>query len=174
MKADTAGGVGYSNDVESPFLPASHDVGHQARKKPLTLLPLIALIFFEVSGGPFGTEVSHTGPSAWAWSRRAFAGIGRSCQPIETHCAPGAFEISIICQPSFTWLFTGNMSLLKAVHHPEQQQLQQSWQVSGVHAQAPHPRTSNMCFVIAGCRRSWRAAARARGLPHFPAYLVSP
>lgn len=28
-----------------------------SRKKPLTLLPLIALIFFEVSGGPFGTEV---------------------------------------------------------------------------------------------------------------------
>lgn len=30
---------------------------HACRKKPLTLLPLIALIFFEVSGGPFGTEV---------------------------------------------------------------------------------------------------------------------
>lgn len=30
------------------------------RKKPLTLLPLIALIFFEVSGGPFGTEVRIT------------------------------------------------------------------------------------------------------------------
>lgn len=26
-------------------------------KRPLTLLPLIAIIFFEVSGGPFGTEV---------------------------------------------------------------------------------------------------------------------
>jgi hypothetical protein len=24
--------------------------------KPLTLLPLVVLIFFEVSGGPFGTE----------------------------------------------------------------------------------------------------------------------
>ena len=31
------------------------------RKKPLTLLPLVMLIFFEVSGGPFGTEVSGSG-----------------------------------------------------------------------------------------------------------------
>ncbi|KAF8060548.1 polyamine transporter [Scenedesmus sp. PABB004] len=55
-----------SADVESPFAAAggsgAADSGagsgahHQARKKPLTLLPLIALIFFEVSGGPFGTE----------------------------------------------------------------------------------------------------------------------
>ena len=27
--------------------------------KPLKLLPLVMLIFFEVSGGPFGTEVCH-------------------------------------------------------------------------------------------------------------------
>ncbi len=27
------------------------------RKKPITLLPLVMLIFFSVSGGPFGTEV---------------------------------------------------------------------------------------------------------------------
>jgi hypothetical protein len=26
-------------------------------RKPLKLLPLVMLIFFEVSGGPFGTEV---------------------------------------------------------------------------------------------------------------------
>jgi hypothetical protein len=49
-------------DLESPFRGASPGSsvsgvhgGH--RRKPLTLLPLIALIFFEVSGGPFGTEV---------------------------------------------------------------------------------------------------------------------
>lgn len=29
--------------------------------KALTLLPLVTLIFFEVSGGPFGTEVSEQG-----------------------------------------------------------------------------------------------------------------
>ncbi|WIA35330.1 hypothetical protein OEZ86_003784 [Tetradesmus obliquus] len=47
-----------SNDVETPFLtPTSQEAPQQhSRKKPLTLLPLIALIFFEVSGGPFGTE----------------------------------------------------------------------------------------------------------------------
>uniref|UniRef100_A0A383VUM4 Amino acid permease/ SLC12A domain-containing protein n=1 Tax=Tetradesmus obliquus TaxID=3088 RepID=A0A383VUM4_TETOB len=47
-----------SNDVETPFLtPTSQAAPQQhSRKKPLTLLPLIALIFFEVSGGPFGTE----------------------------------------------------------------------------------------------------------------------
>ena len=32
--------------------------GNAHSKRPLTLLPLIALIFIEVSGGPFGTEVS--------------------------------------------------------------------------------------------------------------------
>lgn len=57
MKADDTGYVAYSDDVESPFLPASTEAAHHARRKPLTLLPLIALIFFEVSGGPFGTEV---------------------------------------------------------------------------------------------------------------------
>jgi hypothetical protein len=58
MKANTADHI--SNDVETPFLAASGQAAPQqhARKKPLTLLPLIALIFFEVSGGPFGTEVS--------------------------------------------------------------------------------------------------------------------
>jgi hypothetical protein len=52
-----------NDDVETPFLASGPSVdssqsqpGH-ARKKPLTLLPLIAIIFFEVSGGPFGTEV---------------------------------------------------------------------------------------------------------------------
>lgn len=27
------------------------------RLKPLTLLPLVALVFYDVSGGPFGIEV---------------------------------------------------------------------------------------------------------------------
>ena len=44
-----------------PFLHnAEAAVAEQARKKlvkPLSLLPLIALIFYDVSGGPFGTEV---------------------------------------------------------------------------------------------------------------------
>lgn len=30
------------------------------RAKPLTLLPLVALIFYDVSGGPFGIEVRYT------------------------------------------------------------------------------------------------------------------
>ena len=41
----------------SPATPAHH----APRKKPLTLWPLVALIFFEVSGGPFGTEVRAAG-----------------------------------------------------------------------------------------------------------------
>jgi len=44
-----------------PFLSgAEAAVESAARKtkiKPLSLLPLIALIFYDVSGGPFGTEV---------------------------------------------------------------------------------------------------------------------
>lgn len=39
-----------------------------SRAKPLSLLPLIALIFYDVSGGPFGIEV------------RAAAGRGHACQ----------------------------------------------------------------------------------------------
>jgi amino acid transporter len=37
---------------------------HAPHKRPLSLLPLVALIFFEVSGGPFGTEdaVAAAGP----------------------------------------------------------------------------------------------------------------
>lgn len=31
--------------------------GGSQRAKPLSLLPLIALIFYDVSGGPFGIEV---------------------------------------------------------------------------------------------------------------------
>ena len=45
-----------------PFLSSAEAaVESAARKtkiKPLSLLPLIALIFYDVSGGPFGTEVS--------------------------------------------------------------------------------------------------------------------
>ncbi len=50
-----------SDDPQIPLLPtaAGGAEGKKVKKaKPLTLLPLIALIFFEVSGGPFGTEVS--------------------------------------------------------------------------------------------------------------------
>ena len=41
-----------TDDVEAPGAHSSQ------KARPLTLLPLIAIIFFEVSGGPFGTEVS--------------------------------------------------------------------------------------------------------------------
>ena len=35
-----------------------HDpVEHVRRFKPLSLLPLVALVFYDVSGGPFGIEV---------------------------------------------------------------------------------------------------------------------
>jgi hypothetical protein len=40
--------------TESAFVK---DIAPGLKKKPLTLLPLVMLIFFEVSGGPFGTEV---------------------------------------------------------------------------------------------------------------------
>ena len=50
--------------MEASSVPFLHNaeaaVAEQARKKlvkPLSLLPLIALIFYDVSGGPFGTEV---------------------------------------------------------------------------------------------------------------------
>lgn len=40
-----------------------HDPIERVRRlKPLTLLPLIALVFYDVSGGPFGIEV---GWPAW-------------------------------------------------------------------------------------------------------------
>ena len=56
-------------DSSVPFLRnAEAAVESAARKKqikPLSLLPLIALIFYDVSGGPFGTEVTqHTGPGS--------------------------------------------------------------------------------------------------------------
>jgi hypothetical protein len=35
------------------------------RAKPVTLLPLIALIFYEVSGGPFGIEVGAGWVDGW-------------------------------------------------------------------------------------------------------------
>ena len=53
-------------DVEIPFLPdvpvmaaiMEHDAVERVRRlKPLSLLPLVALIFYDVSGGPFGIEV---------------------------------------------------------------------------------------------------------------------
>lgn len=48
-------------DSSVPFLSnAEAAVESAARKhqvKPLSLLPLVALIFYDVSGGPFGTEV---------------------------------------------------------------------------------------------------------------------
>lgn len=50
-------------DSSVPFLaPAEAAVETVRRKhtKPLSLLPLVALIFYDVSGGPFGTEVAST------------------------------------------------------------------------------------------------------------------
>jgi amino acid transporter len=42
-------------NVESPRA-ANHPAHPLQRAKPLTLLPLVALIFYDVSGGPFGIE----------------------------------------------------------------------------------------------------------------------
>ncbi len=47
------------DDMETvPILaPKREREGHHKRAKPLALLPLVALIFYDVSGGPFGIEV---------------------------------------------------------------------------------------------------------------------
>lgn len=50
---DTALSGHSMGDVETGLEPSKHK--HRAK---LGLLPLVALIFYEVSGGPFGTEVS--------------------------------------------------------------------------------------------------------------------
>ncbi|KAK9812978.1 hypothetical protein WJX72_006764 [[Myrmecia] bisecta] len=50
---------------EASSVPILGAVGEQIKRiKPLSLLPLVALIFYDVSGGPFGTEdaVSSGGP----------------------------------------------------------------------------------------------------------------
>lgn len=65
-----SGAAAAVDDVEAPLLlhSSSGRDGQAPRKKPLTLLPLIAIIFFEVSGGPFGTEVRravHACATAW-------------------------------------------------------------------------------------------------------------
>ena len=44
-----------------------------AHAKPLSLLPLVALIFFDVSGGPFGIEVCGGGGGGWGCARGAAA-----------------------------------------------------------------------------------------------------
>lgn len=49
------------DDSSIPFLApveAAVDTVRRKHTKPLSLLPLVALIFYDVSGGPFGTEVS--------------------------------------------------------------------------------------------------------------------
>ena len=48
------------DDMETiPILgPKREREGRHKRAKPLALLPLVALIFYDVSGGPFGIEVS--------------------------------------------------------------------------------------------------------------------
>lgn len=43
-------------NVESPRVTQEWNAPQLHAKKPLTLLPLIALIFYDVSGGPFGIE----------------------------------------------------------------------------------------------------------------------
>ena len=44
-----------AGDVEDPLLPGSP---RPHRHRALKMLPLVALIFYEVSGGPFGVEAS--------------------------------------------------------------------------------------------------------------------
>lgn len=49
------------DDARIPMLPRAPEPApahRHKRAKPLTLLPLVALIFYDVSGGPFGIEVS--------------------------------------------------------------------------------------------------------------------
>ena len=51
-------------DSSVPFLAPVEAAVATVRKKhikPLSLLPLVALIFYDVSGGPFGTEVTFLG-----------------------------------------------------------------------------------------------------------------
>lgn len=58
------------HEVEVPLLNGDGSVRRMIKhKRPLTFLPLVALIFYEVSGGPFGTEV-----------RACRAGSGRFAQ----------------------------------------------------------------------------------------------
>jgi hypothetical protein len=51
--------AGANGGVQVPMLADEdgHSRGPHKRRRPLTLFPLVALIFYEVSGGPFGTEV---------------------------------------------------------------------------------------------------------------------
>lgn len=51
-------------NVESPRVSQLWNLPQPVTKKPLTILPLVALIFYDVSGGPFGVEdaVSAGGP----------------------------------------------------------------------------------------------------------------
>jgi hypothetical protein len=70
----------------------------QAKKKarPLTLWPLVALIFFDVSGGPFGIEVRRTASAAPRCPRRA-ARAARAAAQLLQHdaagCSRSAFAI---------------------------------------------------------------------------------
>jgi hypothetical protein len=61
-------GRGHGIIYEASPAPGGHAPAPAASKsKPLTLWPLVALIFFEVSGGPFGTEVSAASRRRSAW-----------------------------------------------------------------------------------------------------------
>ena len=54
-----------SEEIDMPMLEGREERDTVRRRekhfKPLSLLPLIALIFYDVSGGPFGIEVIDTG-----------------------------------------------------------------------------------------------------------------
>lgn len=61
MEGDTNGSVEQIADpLDSQGISPGqgHSGGHVKKFKPLSMLPLIALIFYDVSGGPFGIEVS--------------------------------------------------------------------------------------------------------------------
>ncbi len=64
LGGDVERGAGGADEARDAAAAAGADGTGQRR--PLSLLPLIALIFFEVSGGPFGTEVG----CCAVWERR--------------------------------------------------------------------------------------------------------
>lgn len=51
----------FTDHIDVPILEGREEADTVRRRvkhfKPLSLLPLVALIFYDVSGGPFGIEV---------------------------------------------------------------------------------------------------------------------
>jgi hypothetical protein len=71
------------------------------RAKPVTLLPLIALIFYEVSGGPFGIEVGAGWVDGWeSWVSWADLHVP---QPIAVPCRRAhSIQAAAVCAVYFS------------------------------------------------------------------------